>query len=50
LEEALPGTADRARISGISPPQFPEPTRSRAFVLSPPFGKVPGFALQRFGV
>ena len=26
LEEALPGTADRARISGISPPQFPEPT------------------------
>ena len=27
LEEALPGTADGARISGISPPQFPEPTR-----------------------
>src|SRR5213075_2216078 len=26
LEEALPGTADRARISGISPPEFPEPT------------------------
>ena len=26
FEEALPGTADRARISGISPPQFPEPT------------------------
>ena len=24
LEEALPETADRARISGISPPQFPE--------------------------
>src|SRR2546429_5802533 len=27
LEETLPGTADRARISGIGPPQFPEPTR-----------------------
>ena len=26
LEETLPGTADRARISGIGPPQFPEPT------------------------
>jgi DNA replication protein DnaC len=26
LEEALPETANRARISGISPPQFPEPT------------------------
>src|SRR5437660_5055813 len=28
LEETLPGTADRARISGIGPPQFPEPTTS----------------------
>ena len=28
LEEALPGTADRARISGISPPEFPEPTNA----------------------
>ena len=34
LEEALPGTADRARISGISPPQFPEPTRSEKDISS----------------
>jgi hypothetical protein len=33
-EEALPGTADRARISGISPPQFPEPTRSEKDISS----------------
>ncbi|HEX2714685.1 MAG TPA: IS21-like element helper ATPase IstB [Candidatus Acidoferrales bacterium] len=26
LEEDLPASADRARISGISPPEFPEPT------------------------
>jgi IstB-like ATP binding protein len=32
LEEALPGTADRARISGISPPQFPEPTGRMTFL------------------
>jgi hypothetical protein len=28
LEEDLPASADRARISGISPPEFPEPTRA----------------------
>jgi DNA replication protein DnaC len=28
LEEDLPASADRARISGISPPEFPEPTPS----------------------
>src|SRR2546429_3461114 len=30
LEQTLPGTADRARISGIGPPQFPEPTPANA--------------------
>lgn len=34
LEEALPGTADRARISGISPPEFPEPTDGNPQELS----------------
>jgi IstB-like ATP binding protein len=29
LEETLPETADRTRISGISPPQFPEPTKRK---------------------
>ena len=29
LEEVLPGGRDRARISGIDLPEFPEPTRAR---------------------
>jgi hypothetical protein len=27
LQEVLPGRTDRARISGINVPEFPEPTR-----------------------
>jgi len=49
LEEILPASTDRARISGIDVPEFPEPTPSNHDVVIPPFFRATDL-MQRHGI